>query len=121
MRSSRRDFLRVIGSGSVAAVAHPLLRGAAGSGAISDGGVQADPAARAHEARGIPIAPVDLLVNGVSNPLAIDRDKVWFTWRSNDAAREAVQSAYQILVSSSRERLSGDAGDFWDSGKVDSD
>ena len=36
-----------------------------------------------------PGAPVDLLVNGVSNPLAIERDTVRFTWRSADTDRGA--------------------------------
>ncbi len=117
MRSSRRDFLRAIGSGSVATVAHPLLRGAAVTGGESGAG----PSTRSHQTPLIPSAPLDLLVNGVSSPLAIDRDKMWFTWQSNDAERGAAQSAYRILVSSSRERLGGDMGDWWDSGKVDSE
>ena len=62
-----------------------------------------------------------LLVNGVSNPLAIDRDSARFTWRSADASRGERQTAYQILVSSSPDRLAADKGDWWDSGKVDSD
>ena len=62
-----------------------------------------------------------LLVNGVSNPLAIERDTARFTWRSADTGRGRQQTAYQILVSSSPERLAADNGDWWDSGKVDSD
>jgi alpha-L-rhamnosidase len=66
-------------------------------------------------------APVDLLVNGASNPLAIDRDMVRFTWRSVGTDRGAAQTAYQILVSSSADRLAAGTGDWWDSGKVASD
>ena len=73
------------------------------------------------EASGQPTAPVGLLVNGVSNPLAIDRDATRFTWRSVDAGRGEMQTAYQILVSSSAERLAAGKADWWDSGKVDSD
>jgi len=34
-----------------------------------------------------PSAPVSLLVNGVNNPLAIDRDTTRFTWMSKDSER----------------------------------
>lgn len=62
-----------------------------------------------------------MLVNGVSNPLAIERDAVRFTWRQTDAGRGEAQSAYRILVATSRELLAANRGDVWDSGKVDSD
>jgi alpha-L-rhamnosidase len=70
---------------------------------------------------GQPSAPVGLLVNGVSNPLAIDRAMARFTWRSADTGRGARQTGYQILVASSIERLARQAGDWWDSGRVASD
>ncbi len=73
------------------------------------------------EAIGKPAAPVGLLVNGVSNPLAIDRDATRFTWMSVQATRGETQTAYQILVSSDPERLTAETGDLWDSGKVGSD
>ena len=63
-------------------------------------------------------APAGLLVNGVHNPLAIDRDAVRFTWRMEDAARGTSQTAYQIRVASSPRLLA--RPDFWDSGKIDS-
>lgn len=69
----------------------------------------------------IPGAPLDLLVNGIANPLAIDRHTTRFTWRSESEARSEKQTAYQILVSSSRANLVAGNGDFWDSGKVVSD
>lgn len=70
---------------------------------------------------GRPAAPVGLLVNGVSNPLAIDREGARFAWRSEDTGRGARQTAYQLLVASSAERLAAGKADWWDSGKVDSD
>ena len=73
------------------------------------------------EASGQPTAPVWLLVNGVSNPLAIDRDATRFTWRSVDDGRGEMQTAYQILVSSSAEDLAAGKVEWWDSDKVDSD
>ena len=73
-----------------------------------------------------PSAPVALLVNGVSNPLAIERDATRFTWMSKDTKRGELQTAYQIVVFTNPHFDSGlgtvDSGPiFWDSGKVDSD
>ena len=70
---------------------------------------------------GDPTTPIELLVNGVRNPLAIDRDSTKFTWRLPDGERGENQTAYQILVASSPERLADGKADFWDSGKVASD
>jgi alpha-L-rhamnosidase len=70
---------------------------------------------------GQPSAPAGLLVNGVSQPLAIERDATRFTWAQTDGARAETQTAYQVLVSSSPENLAAGTGDGWDSGKVDSD
>ena len=68
-----------------------------------------------------PAAPESLLVNGVSNPLAIDRNVTHFTWLSKDAGRGERQTAYQILVASNLADLASGKADCWDSGKVDSD
>jgi alpha-L-rhamnosidase len=68
-----------------------------------------------------PAAPVGLLVNGVSNPLAIEREATQFTWMSTSTVRGERQTAYQILVSSNVDHLTAGVGDCWDSGKVDSD
>jgi alpha-L-rhamnosidase len=73
------------------------------------------------EAFGRPVAPARLLVNGVSNPLAIDRDTTRFTWMTADARRGETQAAYQILVCSNRANLAAGTADWWDSRKVDSD
>jgi alpha-L-rhamnosidase len=72
----------------------------------------------ASAAFGRPSAPVRLLVNGISNPLAIDRDLTSFTWMSKDANRGERQTAYQIVVF---ESPSSTPAVWWDSGKVDSD
>jgi alpha-L-rhamnosidase len=72
------------------------------------------------QAFGKPAAPVGLLVNGVSNPLAIDREGARFTWRSADTGRGDEQTAYQILVATNAKDIASGKGDWWDSGKVDS-
>jgi alpha-L-rhamnosidase len=77
---------------------------------------------------GEPSAPVGLLVDGVSHPLAIDRDATRFTWMSKDTERGERQTAYQIVVFR-RSQSAKDSGIrthdsgliLWDSGKVDSD
>jgi len=64
---------------------------------------------------------VGLLINGVGNPLAIDRDAIRFTWMSPDTTRGERQTDYQILVASTPELLDAGTADYWDSGQVDSD
>ncbi len=72
----------------------------------------------AFRAFGRPAAPLGLLVNGVSDPLAIDRDTTRFTWRSVEAQRGEAQMAYEILVSASAKDLAAKKAFWWDSGKV---
>ncbi|HXC35355.1 MAG TPA: alpha-L-rhamnosidase N-terminal domain-containing protein, partial [Candidatus Acidoferrales bacterium] len=71
-----------------------------------------------------PSAPVSLLVNGVNNPLAIDRDTTRFTWMSKDSERGERQTACQIIVfkqsASTLQRFNASTL-IWDSGKVNSD
>jgi len=56
-----------------------------------------------------------------TNPPGIDVTKPRLSWKLESGERGAVQTAYQILVSTSDEALAHDNGDLWDSGKVDSD
>lgn len=65
-----------------------------------------------------PAAPMELLVNGAKDPLAIDRDATRFTWRAVATGRGETQTAFQILVSPSHTNLAAGTGDWWDSGKV---
>jgi hypothetical protein len=55
------------------------------------------------------------------DPLGVDTAQPRFGWVLKSDTRGQVQSAYQILVAGSAEELRADAGDKWDSGKVDSD
>jgi alpha-L-rhamnosidase len=55
---------------------------------------------------------VDPLGIGVVNPR--------LSWEMHDARRGARQSAYQVLVATSPEKLARDEADLWDSGKVES-
>ncbi|MBC8102332.1 MAG: family 78 glycoside hydrolase catalytic domain [Cytophagales bacterium] len=55
------------------------------------------------------------------NPLGIDIAVPRLSWRIGSGVRGTVQAAYQILVAASREALSTDKADLWDSGRVSSD
>lgn len=55
------------------------------------------------------------------DPLGIDVVKPRLSWEMRDARRGAKQTAYQVLVASTPEKLAADEGDLWDSGKVATD
>jgi len=55
------------------------------------------------------------------NPLGIDVAQPRFGWVLQSSRRGQGQTAYRILVASTREKLRADTGDKWDSGKVASD
>ncbi len=67
-----------------------------------------------------PNAPTGLLTDLMAVPLGIDSKQPIFNWIVNDADPNEVQSAYQLLVSSTRAKIDADQGDVWDSGKVES-
>ena len=52
------------------------------------------------------------------DPLGIDVLRPRLFWEMHDARRGAKQTAYQVLVASTSEKLAADQGDLWDSGKV---
>jgi len=55
------------------------------------------------------------------NPLGIDLVSPRLSWILQSSQRGQKQTAYRVLVASSREKLNSDDGDLWDSGKVKSD
>ena len=55
------------------------------------------------------------------DPIGIDRSEPLLQWKIRDDRRGAVQTAYQVIVSGSRDGLSQLNSDVWDSGKVQSD
>ena len=57
----------------------------------------------------------------LKDPLGIDVAKPRLSWQLNSDERGQKQTAYHILVASSREKLDKNAGDLWDSEKVKSD
>ncbi|MCX6926078.1 MAG: family 78 glycoside hydrolase catalytic domain, partial [Verrucomicrobia bacterium] len=69
------------------------------------------------------IQPTHLRCEYRQNPLGMDVTLPRLSWTLEAAptARGLTQSAYRVLVASTAERLAGDQGDLWDSGKVESD
>ncbi len=57
------------------------------------------------------------------NPIGIDAEQPRLSWLliDDDAERGQRQTAYQVLVASSQDKLSVNEGDLWDSGRVSSD
>lgn len=68
-----------------------------------------------------PLRPENLRCAYRTDPLGIDDTSPGLTWTLEGPGRGRVQSAYRILVASSREKLRADTGDVWDTGKVQSD
>ena len=67
------------------------------------------------------IVPVKLQCEYRTNPLGIDVVSPRLFWQVQSSERDQSQTAYRILVASSREQLHENQGDLWDSGKVASD
>jgi len=53
-----------------------------------------------------------------TNPIGLDIADPRFSWTIESEQRGIIQTSYQIIVSSSEERLSTNDGDVWNSGKV---
>lgn len=116
----RRNFLKTAGA-TTAATLIARRSSAAKLSAANNASLPAADPSDLQEPRSKPNAPRGLLVNGVSHPLAIERDTTRFTWRSVAAGRGQTQTAYQILVSSHPAHLAAGTAVYWDSGKVASD
>ncbi|MBS14411.1 MAG: alpha-L-rhamnosidase [Gemmatimonadetes bacterium] len=67
------------------------------------------------------IQPTGLMVDLLTAPetTTLTNPNPTFSWIVNDTEPNAFQEAFQILVSSSAERLANDEGDVWDSGEPD--
>jgi alpha-L-rhamnosidase len=59
-----------------------------------------------------------LRVEGIKDPLGLQNVHPRFSWKSISTARGTVQSAYQIMVASSVEKLIKNEADIWNSKKV---
>ncbi|RZJ57873.1 MAG: alpha-rhamnosidase, partial [Hymenobacter sp.] len=54
----------------------------------------------------------------LTNPEGIDATAPRLSWELSSPARGLTQTAYQVLVASTPEKLAADEGDLWNSGKV---
>ncbi|HZK92846.1 MAG TPA: alpha-L-rhamnosidase N-terminal domain-containing protein, partial [Prolixibacteraceae bacterium] len=68
-----------------------------------------------------PVSVSSLKCDGRINPLGIEEMNPRFSWIINSNERDTHQSAYQILVADSPEKLKKDIGNIWDSKIVKSD
>jgi len=62
--------------------------------------------------------PSVLLCEQCTNPLGIDRRQPRLSWRMIGDEEHRSQTAYQILVATSAQRLAQDDGDQWNSGRI---
>ena len=60
----------------------------------------------------------DLRCEYLANPLGIDEKRPMLSWMLESNKRGQLQTAYQIIVSSSLKLLDKNNADIWDSGKV---
>jgi alpha-L-rhamnosidase len=72
-------------------------------------------------ARGGSLTPDDLRCEYLVDPLGVDEARPRLSWIVRSSQRGQKQSAYRILVASSRELIDKKVGDLWDSGMVASD
>ncbi len=63
----------------------------------------------------------DLRCEGLDNPLGIDAPRPRLSWVLNSEEHGQRQTAYQVLVAGTAENLEAEQGDWWDSGKINSD
>jgi alpha-L-rhamnosidase len=68
----------------------------------------------------IAVGPAELQVDNLKAPIGIDDPTPHFSWQLHDPAHGARQTAYQIMVASSADRLLAGKPDVWDSGRVES-
>jgi len=66
-------------------------------------------------------APENLLCESMTEPLGIGSTLPRFSWQLRDDRRGARQTAYQIRVATSINKLRSDTPDVWDTGRVSSD
>ena len=120
VRTTRTGVLsrrRLLGGGLIGAagvVTAPLV----GDGPVTPPGVGVSaPVAAAAEVG--PDAPADLRVDGLTAPLGLAADDIFFSWQVRDGRRGALQSAYRIEVTGPVSGT-GQAPTVWDSGRVTS-
>ena len=67
------------------------------------------------------LTAIDLRCDAAVDPLGVDSTPPRLSWRLQGEGRGLRQTAWQVLVASSRAALDANRGDVWDSGRVQSD
>ncbi|HLR97635.1 MAG TPA: family 78 glycoside hydrolase catalytic domain [Jiangellaceae bacterium] len=67
------------------------------------------------------VSVAGLTVERAENPLGIDEMEPRLGWRLDSSRRATMQTAYQVRVATSAQRLADGNADVWDSGRVESD
>jgi alpha-L-rhamnosidase len=63
------------------------------------------------------LVPYDLRIDGLVDPLGVDSDRTFLSWKLRSGPRGDHQTAWQVLVATSAEKLEKDVGDIWDTGR----
>ena len=71
--------------------------------------------------QGADLTPHDLRCEYLQNPLGIENPTPALSWKLFSKKHNQIQTAYQVLVSFSKDNLEQNIGDLWDTGKVNSD
>ncbi|MEQ8472906.1 MAG: family 78 glycoside hydrolase catalytic domain [Marinoscillum sp.] len=66
------------------------------------------------------VSVVDLQTESLTNPVGIDTDTPRLSWRLQSDSGNVYQTAYQVLVASSLDKLNEEQADLWNSRKVNS-
>ena len=66
------------------------------------------------------IRPYSLRCEMQLEPLGIETNEPALSWKLSSPVRNQFQTAYQVLVADSREKLLNNTGNFWNSGKIES-
>jgi len=69
----------------------------------------------------ITVTVTNLTCEYLKDPIGIDEKKPGLSWQLESIQRGQKQTAYQIIVASSPEKLDENTGDLWDTRKVESD
>jgi alpha-L-rhamnosidase len=64
-----------------------------------------------------PLSISEMRCNGLENPLGTNNIPC-FSWITESAKNDQIQTAWQLIVSSDPEKLKNSGGDMWDSGKA---
>ncbi|HTE16882.1 MAG TPA: family 78 glycoside hydrolase catalytic domain [Armatimonadota bacterium] len=84
-------------------------------------GSPSDAAPRSPRRKMTDLHPIHLRCEYLTDPTAIDETAPRLSWKLESAARGQRQSAYRLLVATTRERLAREEGDLWDTGKTSGD